>query len=104
MYYLFRQNNSRGTFKLPAVNVFVEADNEQQATELFLTIKGCYFDPNCDFDCPCCGSRWSVSYECFTAEDMRVRIKQEQERTTAWISEGTPNAYILHRDREPEIL
>jgi hypothetical protein len=104
MYYLFRQNNSRGMFKAPAVNVFVEADSAAQATELFLTIKGCYFDPRCDFDCPCCGSRWSGSYEYFMREDMYVRISEEKERATRWMNEGIPTAYILHSNQEPETL
>ena len=105
MYYHFRQNNSRGMFKLPAVSVFVEADNEQQATEKFLTIDGCYFDPRCDFDCPCCGPRWTNTYsENLTLQEVYARVVQEKDRATAWMNEGIPNAYILHRDRPVEIL
>ena len=55
---MYRQNNSRGYFRKPAVNVFIEAETSDEADRIFLTIDGCYFDPHCDFDCPCCGDRW----------------------------------------------
>ena len=50
MYYMYRQNNSRGFFTKPAVHVFIQADNVDEADRIFLTIDGCYFDPNCHFD------------------------------------------------------
>ena len=105
MYYHFRQNNSRGYFKKPAVHVFVEAETPEQASERFLTIPGCYFDPYCRFDCSCCGSRWSNFFsDQLTAEDMRVMIEQEKESITAWLSEGISTAYILHSNGENETI
>lgn len=104
MYYPFRQNNSRGYFKPPAINVFIEASSAEEANAKFLTLDGCYFDPNCDFDCECCGSRWSTAeeYSVLTEEEMRESITKEI--TIPWLSEGIPQALIIHLCKDQEIL
>lgn len=64
-FFLYRQNNSGGSFDAPAVNVIVEASTKDSANELFgrhLTLcgdSGLYAEyDNCGC-CPCCGHRWS---------------------------------------------
>lgn len=55
--YTWRQNNSGGYFTLPALNILVEADSEDEAKEIAVSKWGIRFDnPN---DCSCCGYRWS---------------------------------------------
>jgi len=105
MYYLYRQNNSRGYFKPPAIHVFIEAENEDEANQKFLSIPGCYFDPDCHFDCECCGTRWSNEYlETLSLEEVYARLKQETVWITQQMYEGVAKGYILHRDAEPEII
>ena len=60
-FYQYRQNNSGGKFRGPAINVIVEAHSSEDANmraEQF----GLYFS-GCDTgqDCDCCGNRWSDS-------------------------------------------
>ena len=58
MFYLFDQNNSGGSFRRPAMCVFIEADNADEANDLAhehgIYFEGCYSGS----DCPCCGDRW----------------------------------------------
>ena len=105
MYYHYRQNNSRGYFRKPAVNVYIEAETLEEANKTFLTIDGCYFDPNCHFDCSCCGSRWdSAHWETLTISQVRESIKQAQGSTTLWMNEDIPTAYIQHKNEPCEII
>lgn len=60
MFYVYRQNNSGGSFLPPAVNVIVEADNAAEADTIADGV-GIYF--NGEGDCPCCGYRWSEADE-----------------------------------------
>ena len=62
-FYHYRQNNSGGSFISPAVNVYVEADDVEEANKIFVTIDGCYFDPDYKRDCECCGTRWNEPYD-----------------------------------------
>ena len=57
MFYNFRQNNSGGRWRDPAIEVIVEADDEAHAD--FIAEQYCevYFDGS--GDCRCCGNRWS---------------------------------------------
>ena len=63
MFYVFRQNNSGGSWDIDELNcigkiVIVEADNEDLAVEEALKI-GLYFDGvKKGIDCECCGDRW----------------------------------------------
>ena len=63
MWFYFRQNNSGGFYKSPAIYIFVEADTAEQANEVAASIEGVYFDGVSDgLDCGCCGDRWSRAY------------------------------------------
>ena len=63
MFYVFRQNNSGGSWDIDELNgigkiVIVEADNEDSAVEEAEKI-GLYFDGvKKGLDCECCGDRW----------------------------------------------
>lgn len=65
-YYEFRQNNSGGSFIVDnnlAEFVFVEAPNADMANYLAENI-GVYFDGvDNEYDCPCCGDRWTRADE-----------------------------------------
>ena len=81
------------------------AKNLEEANKIFLTIDGCYFDPNCHFDCSCCGSRWdSAHWETLTISQVRESIKQAQGSTTLWMNEDIPTAYIQHKNEPCEII
>lgn len=56
-YYRYNQNNTGGRFAEPAFEVFIEANNPNEADEVAVK-HGIYFDPFYAFDCECCGSRW----------------------------------------------
>lgn len=56
-YYTYKQNNSGGSFDLPAINLVVKADSPEQAEAIALA-NGVYFDPSFEIDCDCCGNRW----------------------------------------------
>jgi len=69
-FYLYRQNNTGGTFTGPAIIYIVEADSAEQANELAL--QDIYFDGKdldeetgelVDVDCDCCGYRWERAEE-----------------------------------------
>ncbi len=63
-YYRYRQNNSGGGFEGPAIEVFVEADSEDEADEIAQE-HGIYFDPLYLIDCECCGNRWSEAWDSY---------------------------------------
>lgn len=54
-WYVYRQNNSRGEWHLPAINLVVEALSQTTAFEI---AKQHGLDLDAPF-CPCCGERWS---------------------------------------------
>ena len=56
-YYMFRQNNSGGLFRTPAINVIVEASSKDEANYLATEYSDVYFGGV--GDCSCCGDRWS---------------------------------------------
>jgi len=62
-FYEYRQNNSGGRFSGPARNIYIEADTVEEANNIFLSLDGCYFDPEYRRDCSCCGTRWSEPYK-----------------------------------------
>jgi hypothetical protein len=55
-YYMFRQNNSGGSFRTPAINVIVEASSKDEANYLATEYSDVYFGGI--GDCSCCGDRW----------------------------------------------
>lgn len=62
-WYVYRQNNSGGFFKKPALMVAVEIDaksltGEESNTVAFSRAKSVGVDPNAPY-CECCGKRWS---------------------------------------------
>jgi len=58
----FRQNNSGGSFKNPAISIYVQATSEEEADEIAKEY-GAYFDGcSTGSDCSCCGDRWYRSY------------------------------------------
>lgn len=61
MFYPFRQNNSGGEFKPPAIYVYVEAESEEDANRTaqdYIYFNGCEYGR----DCSCCGDRWSETF------------------------------------------
>ena len=54
-YYAFKQNNSFGIFKPPAIFLIVEANDVEEAMHI-AEDHGAYFDGV--GDCHCCGNRW----------------------------------------------
>ena len=62
-WYAFRQNNSGGFWRGPAINVVIEAANPSDANIIAMR-HGIYFDGiEKGFDCACCGDRWSWADE-----------------------------------------
>lgn len=104
MYYLYRQNNSYGISTPPARNVAIEAADMPQADNKFLTIDGCYFDPNYNIDCPCCGQRWGYSREC-SDKDLEEAVISEG-KLSSWSITRTdiPSFYILRSDGKVDII
>lgn len=97
-FYLFDQNNSGGVFIDPAIQVYVEADSPEEANER-AEYFGVYFDPECEMDCRCCGSRWYEASEWSTAYDEESAIPMP---TTAWdewaSSDKVPVQKIFRKD------
>lgn len=63
MYFTYTQNNSGGSFTLPAKYVIVWAKNADEANDK-AEEAGLYFDGcSSGFDCSCCGDRWYRSWE-----------------------------------------
>lgn len=85
-YYRFRQNNSGGYLREPARNVFIEAESEAEARDIFITIRGCYFDPDFRRDCACCGNRWteSICDEYVNDYDLMRAIEEDLKNRYDW--------------------
>ena len=65
-WFLFRQNNSGGYFKVDDVlchELLIEADSANDANRKFLDWGGYFDGVSSGFDCGCCGDRWSESSE-----------------------------------------
>lgn len=61
MWFDYYQNNSGGHLIGPASLVVIEAKSPEEANAR-AELHGVYYDPECEIDCPCCGSRWYESY------------------------------------------
>ena len=59
-WWTFKQNNSGGSWRGPAIFVCVQANSEHVAVAM-AEEQGCYFDG--EGDCPCCGNRWSYPWD-----------------------------------------
>lgn len=104
MFYRFRQNNSGGSFTNPARHIYVEADSEDEARDIFVTIPGCYFDPDYRRDCQCCGNRWDEYIWDKYASDYELMraIEEEIKDRDAWSvsKEEVPFALIKSRTKD----
>lgn len=65
-FFTYRQNNSGGSFVEDAERgitkyVVIEAESFESANDRAEAI-GLYFDEDCNYDCPCCGPRWSSAW------------------------------------------
>lgn len=79
-WYQFHQNNSGGRFQPPAIKVWIQADNADQAN-IIATENGIYFDGVYNgIDCSCCGDRWSV----VTESDAEDTINATE---SSWVSQ-----------------
>ncbi len=76
MLYVYRQNNSGGSFIKPARSVAIEADTPGEADKIALN-HGLYFDSQSD--CDCCGSRWEHATEndAMTREEWRDYMESQ---------------------------
>lgn len=104
LYYHYRQNNTRGYFKAPAINVYVEAETFESANRIFETLEGCYFDPAFGFDCDCCGCRWypAGAHDSYSESEMREQINNCN--TIQWLDEGFARAMIRHNNGTIETI
>ncbi len=105
MFYRFRQNNSGGYFMPPAIHVYVEADNDEQAVETFTSIEGVYLDSY--RDCSCCGGRWDeyISDTYSTEYEVLRAIEEEIKDRWSWSvkKEKIPYAFIRSKKKDSVI-
>lgn len=101
MFYHYDQNNSGGSFQIDddvTVNVYIEADSEEEANSKAEEV-GIYFD-GCDrdWDCPCCGDRWSRASNWDKAE----KVPCPSEWDKMWVKEGEAHTIIYYKDGNVE--
>jgi hypothetical protein len=93
-FFSYRQNNSWGYFKSPAIHIIIEAldpkDADNRAEEL-----GAYFGGS--GDCPCCGDRWYPTHKTEADDEPLVYGDTPQEYMTR-------KTFKWGRDKYPEIL
>lgn len=95
MFYEYRQNNSGGRFRSPAVTVFVEADTQDEA-DTIAERNGLYFEGVEDGrDCACCGDRWYRAYDWGTHEEIPEPSKYE---TSFAKEDGIPARHIIMKE------
>lgn len=89
-FYQFKQNNSGGGFRSPAINVIIEATSVDEANVLALD-HGLYFDGVADErDCPCCGDRWyPVRDEKYDVSDVPSIYNEPIDITNKSVAEET---------------
>ena len=100
VFYSFRQNNSFGIWKDPALWVIVEADSPNEANQIAQG-HGVYFR-GCedDIDCPCCGDRWSEVYEGDAMEEPGCYISGDLMEDETIFEEYTfPTHLVIYKDR-----
>lgn len=97
MFYVYRQNNSGGSFRPPAINVIVEASSAVEADSIAEGV-GIYF--NGEDDCPCCGYRWDQASDvwdrCETLEEAKGSISKHDEEWA--IADRVPAVIVLEKD------
>jgi hypothetical protein len=105
MFYSFRQNNSGGSFKGPAITVWVEADSPEEANNIFTTLDDCYFDPEYKQDCECCLTRWHETLDFEGKSHYEMLRYIDNENNNSWKDVGDligrnkiPQHMIRHKD------
>lgn len=87
MFYLYRQNNSGGSFGGPAIEVYIEADSPEAADVRAEMETSIYF--NDEYDCPCCGSRWYSASKWDAVEEPELTLSD-------WASDDVPSVAIYY--------
>lgn len=95
--WIWRQNNTRGSFKKPAKEIIVEADNYEKAEQIFLSIDGCYYDPLYQRDCDCCGQRWYEGYE-ITEAEAQENISLNNDKRWTVFDASIPRLIVIKKD------
>jgi len=97
-WYHFRQNNTGGSFTGPAISIYVQATDSEEADRI-AEDNGAYFDGS--GDCMCCGFRWNESWgaedDDFDIEDIR---SAESHRWA--VMEGVQTSLIVFADGKKE--
>ena len=88
-YFTYRQNNSGGSFNLPAISVVIKAETASEAETIALA-NGIYFDPMFEIDCECCGNRW---FDDATASDDIPAVSQFEIDFAKW--DGIPAQIVI---------
>lgn len=91
MFYKYRQNNSGGSFGLPAIEVYIEADSAEEANARAEAETGIYFDN--EDDCPCCGSRWGTASEWDEVAEPSFELSD-------WASNRVPSVAVYYANGE----
>ena len=93
MFYSYSQNNSGGSFRLPAVDVIVEAGSAAEADTIAEGL-GIYFDGV--GDCSCCGVRWNRAEEDWDRFDTLAEAKSMAHKSSEeWAKEDRIPAVIV---------
>jgi hypothetical protein len=79
-WYRFRQNNSGGSFREPAVTVYIEAIDAAQANARAEDLD-IYFSG--EGDCECCGARWHPT------DEYDAQSEEPTEEVSEWSGWGT---------------
>lgn len=97
-FYLFRQNNSGGSFNYDAdeglsVNVYIEAESVDEANEKMLEKIG-EFDSI--YDCSCCGPRWSPTdeYDAVDVVPVENEVMADELFRSKWMKPGKPETFV----------
>lgn len=101
-FFEYHQNNSGGSFCLPAIYVIVEAYSASEADDRAEDL-GLYFDGS--GDCSCCGRRWSGAYGKGDTEPKiyDVPVKESLKEGYDWSTPEIPNALVYTLDGKKKI-
>jgi hypothetical protein len=100
MFYIYDQNNSGGGFTVDedvTYNVIIEADSADEANRKAEEI-GIYFDDNYEYDCECCGTRWSRAWSNEGEETPMIYGDAVEDYYEAWVKGGEPYAHVYYKD------
>lgn len=92
-YFVYHQNNSGGGFREPAVEVVVEAETLDEATEAaspYFTLcgdSGLYAEYDSCGCCPCCGHRWEPPWSDnpTAGSEIVARLRSPRNRDLHWL-------------------